>query len=647
MLVLKNTHKDKRLARLIFHLVHCSLLLCSGKAMNPDLEKHVANGKTDQAVAEKIDQLQTGGFCVHKSWGVGKVIEWDLPESRIIIDFEGKPGHSMALKFAASSLTPLGNDHFLSKRHSQLGELKKMAGDDPVSLVRAALESSGGTLMLNGLEDLIMGTVVAEEDYKKWWDGAKRKLRAEHSFVVPSKRSDPLELRSDDLSPADALISDYEAAHDLKVKVKCVDAIVKKLSVFEDLVTQLKPVVADIDNSARKALKLHLPQAVELILVRRELQEKNEELASDEGAIDLSELLTGQKERLGELFKEISVSRQRVLIRELPTAFGDEWIEVSLGLLGDAGARTIQEIAHLLIEKGKSAELEAFLAQGLARRSLSSEVLVWICKERGGAAQPVFDAELASGLIHVLERDHGESGRRNRVHDVLLNDMELIPDLVRAGDLNTVRNFARRLMMSSVFRDLDRRSLMARIVKIHPEIQELITGTEKEEENEMLVVSWESYNKRKAEFEDLVNKQIPANRKDIQIAREYGDLSENFEYKSAKEYQRVLMRRQDEMEHDLAVAKQSDFDDVNTSVVSIGTVVTVENKDEGGSDTYTILGAWDSDPDKKMLSYVSERAKTLLNQKPGDMVQMPTGKNGALENYQIKEISAYAEQASK
>ncbi len=609
--------------------------------MNPDLEKHVANGKTEQAVAEKIDQLSLGVFCVHKSWGVGKIVEWDLPESKIVIDFEGKPGHSMALKFAASSLLPLEEDHFLSKRHSQLDELKRLAAEDPVALVRAALVSSGGTLKLVGLEGLIMGTIVEESAYKKWWDGAKRKLRLDHSFVVPSKRNDPLELRDEGLSPADALLQDYASARDLKVKVKCVDAILKKIAVFDDLSTQLKPVVADIDESARKALKLHLAQAVELILVRRELQEKHEELASDEGAIDLAELLTGQKERLGELFKEISVSRQRVLIAELPTAVGEEWIDEALGLLTEANARTVQEIANLLTEQEKADYLHAFLVKGLARRSLSSEVLVWICKERDGMAKSVFSAELASGLIHVLERDHGESGRRNRVHDVLLNDTDLIPDLVRAGDLNTVRNFARRLMMSSVFRDLDRRSLMARIVKIHPEVQELITGKEKNEEDEILVVSEESYIKKKAEFADLVNKQIPENRKDIQIAREYGDLSENFEYKSAKEYQRVLMRRQDDFEKDLANSKRTDFSDINTSLVSIGTRVTVENKDVGGSETYTIMGAWDSDPDNGVLSYVSERAKTLLNRKVGELVQLPTGPSGALENYQIAEISAH------
>ncbi|MCF6314212.1 MAG: GreA/GreB family elongation factor [Verrucomicrobiales bacterium] len=611
--------------------------------MNPDLEKHIASGKIEQAVAEQIDQLTPGAFCVHKSWGVGKIVEWDLPESRIIIDFEGKPGHSMALKFAASSLEPLEENHFLSKRHSQLDELKALAAEDPVALVRDALQSSGGTLKLVGLESLIMGTVVADSDYKKWWDGAKRKLRADHSFVVPSKRNEPLELRDESLSPADALLEDYSAARDLKLKVKCVDAILKKIAVFEDL-TQLKPVIADIDDSARKALKLHLPQAVELILVRRELQGKHEELASEEGAIDIAELLTGQKDRLGELFKEISLSRQRLLIAELPGAFGEEWVQEALGLLDDANARTVQEIATLLAEKEKADYLHAFLVKGLSRRSLSSEVLVWICKEREGAAKSVFSADLASGLIHVLERDHGESGRRNRVHDVLLNDMDLIPDLVRAGDLNTVRNFARRLMMSSVFRDLDRRSLMARIVKIHPEVQELITGKDKDVEDEVLIVSEASHLKKKAEFADLVNKQIPENRKDIQIAREYGDLSENFEYKSAKEYQRVLMRRQDDIEGDLANVKQTDFSDVDATTVSIGTVVTLDNKAVGGTETYTILGAWDSDPDKGILSYISERARTLLNRKEGELVQLPTGPGGALETFQIVSIKAYKNQ---
>jgi transcription elongation GreA/GreB family factor len=78
---------------------------------------------------------------------------------------------------------------------------------------------------------------------------------------------------------------------------------------------------------------------------------------------------------------------------------------------------------------------------------------------------------------------------------------------------------------------------------------------------------------RKAEYDDLVTKKIPQNRQDIQIARSYGDLRENFEYKSAKEQQRVLTRRKSELERDLARARGTDFAEAKADHVSIGTTV--------------------------------------------------------------------------
>ncbi len=56
-----------------------------------------------------------------------------------------------------------------------------------------------------------------------------------------------------------------------------------------------------------------------------------------------------------------------------------------------------------------------------------------------------------------------------------------------------------------------------------------------------------------------MTKKIQQNRQDIQIARSYGDLRENFEYKSSKEQQRVLMRQKSEAERDLARARGTDF----------------------------------------------------------------------------------------
>ena len=63
--------------------------------MEPDLEKLVESGKLSAKGAEQLEKLKPGTFCLHKSWGFGRVTEWNLLLNQIVIDFEGKKSHSM------------------------------------------------------------------------------------------------------------------------------------------------------------------------------------------------------------------------------------------------------------------------------------------------------------------------------------------------------------------------------------------------------------------------------------------------------------------------------------------------------------------------------------------------------------------------
>src|SRR5437899_6807154 len=83
----------------------------------------------------------------------------------------------------------------------------------------------------------------------------------------------------------------------------------------------------------------------------------------------------------------------------------------------------------------------------------------------------------------------------------------------------------------------------------------MITGVEAQEKAAQLIVSWSSLEKRKGEYEDLVKVKIPENSKEIALARSYGDLSENFEFKAAKQMQSVLMRRKAELDQMLHNAR--------------------------------------------------------------------------------------------
>ncbi|HCB97169.1 MAG TPA: transcription elongation factor GreA, partial [Verrucomicrobiales bacterium] len=115
------------------------------------------------------------------------------------------------------------------------------------------------------------------------------------------------------------------------------------------------------------------------------------------------------------------------------------------------------------------------------------------------------------------------------------------------------------------FDDMDKRSLLGRIVKIYPAIQALISGEATTSEDRGLLVSWDSLLRRRSEYTELVQKKIPENSKEIAVARSYGDLRENHEYKAAKEMQKILMKRKAELEMDLTRARGTDFADVSTS----------------------------------------------------------------------------------
>ena len=130
--------------------------------------------------------------------------------------------------------------------------------------------------------------------------------------------------------------------------------------------------------------------------------------------------------------------------------------------------------------------------------------------------------------------------------------------------------------------------------------------------------------RRRGELDELIKKKIPENSKEIAIARSYGDLRENHEYKAAKEMQKVLMRQREEMEAQLNIAKGTDFRNLPEDRVAVGSRVHLTNLDSQQKETYSILGAWDTDAEERIISYLSPLGKAMLNRGVGDEVTFET-----------------------
>ena len=80
-------------------------------SMHADLEKLLSLGKITPSLAEKLDRIAPGRYCFHASWGAGKVISWNLPAKKLVIDFEENPEHEVAWnslpEFWSSSVTTI------------------------------------------------------------------------------------------------------------------------------------------------------------------------------------------------------------------------------------------------------------------------------------------------------------------------------------------------------------------------------------------------------------------------------------------------------------------------------------------------------------------------------------------------------------
>ena len=138
------------------------------RAMHPDVEKLVESGRIPAAVGERLSQLAPGSFCLHKSWGSGKVASWDLLAGKVTIDFEKEPGRVMGLRLALEKTETIASDDFRAEKIDKSKELKKLAKENPQEVVIHVLLSHGGSIMPDQIDRLLCGSVVPEEDYKKW-----------------------------------------------------------------------------------------------------------------------------------------------------------------------------------------------------------------------------------------------------------------------------------------------------------------------------------------------------------------------------------------------------------------------------------------------------------------------------------------------
>ncbi len=149
-------------------------------------------------------------------------------------------------------------------------------------------------------------------------------------------------------------------------------------------------------------------------------------------------------------------------------------------------------------------------------------------------------------------------------------------------------------------------------------------------------ISEYGYKKLTEELNDLITRQRPETVKEIDIARGHGDLKENAEYHAAKEKLAFIEARIAEL-NDLASRVQVvDPSKLKHDRVMFGSTVILEELDTGEEIEYTIVGAYESNPEHGLISFNSPMARALMGKEEGEEVTIKLP--GKEESFEIVKI---------
>ena len=347
--------------------------------MKEEFEKLAAAGKIEGRHVVALTQLAEAGCCLHRSWGFGRIKTVDTVFARFTIDFHGKPAHPMDLAFAAESLKPISKDHIMARKAADLDAVRHLAAHH-IDLVKLVLNSFGGKATADQIQQVLVPDVISE-DWKKWWEVARREMKKDGHFIVPVKKTESVVYQAKETSLQDRLLQDFRAAKGLKAHVAVVAEILKAIADLKDKAAAATEVLAALNPEIATHQRTQPAVALEAIFVRDELAAAAG-LTPAAGEISAAQVWLQEGVKLGALLESVPAAKHHRALESYKIANPEQWHDALLHALNMVSAKLAKEMAGILNSSGKLPLLKETLARLINQHAAISELLLWFCKER-------------------------------------------------------------------------------------------------------------------------------------------------------------------------------------------------------------------------------------------------------------------------
>ena len=542
---------------------------------------------------DKVDRLRNllafrpGDIVEMEGRGVGRIADVNMPLHVFKVDLETAKGVSVGFRAAGKMLRLLPEGHVLRQKLEQPEQLE---GLKPTELLERTLTSYDRPLTGAEVKAIVVGIIPARR-WSSWWTSARKQPQVLSSG---GPRQTYRWVAATDAE--ESLWREFEEAPD-RQKVGLLRRAANQSQELRERMAAALDRLSRALTDDRPALAFELRYALERY--------------GNEPSWPAEDLLANLADPL-DFFVEVEQRPAREQAYALLPACRDDWLDVlERRFLLETDTKAIDAIARALDEE----TLRRCAARSQVQPHRTPAAFTWLV-ERAADEPSVREgrqSRLLNLLIQALRHD-AFAPFRPRIK-ALFDSGGTAPRLLPELSLDEARQ-AEVAIRHAALEDYRREPLLASLHLKFPDLQ--ADGDADSDELYALPASIEA---QREKLRELVEEEIPANRKAIEEARALGDLRENFEYKSARQRHEYLTARATELQQDLQRSTPIDLAAAACDRLRIGNRATFESEN-GERRTVAILGPWESAPERGIVSYESDLAGRLLGSALGARVEM-------------------------
>ncbi len=550
---------------------------------------------------EKVERLENllafdvGTVVAMEGKGVGRVVEANLGLESFKVDFERHRGLMVGFKAAAKLLRPLATSHVLRRKLEDPAGLKTLS---PPDLLHVTLRSFDRPLTAGEVRDVLAG-IVSEGQWTSWW-GAARKHPQVLAAGSGARQTYTWAESSGDAQ--DSVWRAFERAAPRRKLELLRREGARDRGLRDRMAANLEGVAAgavDSDPGLAFEIWFGLERSGGVPEDLLQLEWAPEQLLA---ARDLGRLFEGIDERL---LRERAYQMVRERRTDWPAVYRD-------ALARETDPRALDTLAAGMAA-GAPRELERFYDTLVTQPHRQPSAFTWLA-ERAATDEELRGRNplrLLQQILNSLNRDEFATFRLRLL--ALAESGGTVPRVLNHLTEDQAPQAEDAVRRAAALEPYQREQLLAAL--------ELRFRSLRREIEMPLYATLDSITTKRAELDQIMKVEIPANRKAIEEARALGDLRENFEYKSARARHEYLNSRAAALNGELSRVRPIDTTSMDLSAVRIGARVHLASAG-GQRRTITILGPWESRPEDGILSYEADLGKQLLDQPVGGTVQI-------------------------